>query len=236
MQLKIAVLLSLSICCGTVLAKAEEYVSPKGYSLRYPDGWLVAYDSREQETPKTLGQKTNALDFIVRNPAGSGNINIGVTNDEMVISDQAEMELRTIVIPSIDMHGSHPTDIEVEQVQLGGRKVLSATFKVKATTPSTSDSAVWQVLIPGGGHTYMVTLTSREAEFDELRPLFEDMLASVKTPAPTRHIAGTGSSAVRNVALGLIVVGLAGAVGTSLIVIAKRRRERFSGTEGPERK
>ena len=95
-----------SLVCAAILAagaRGGEFVSPRGYSLNYPDGWQVASAQQRQaatsvakehvhdDGKKSVSAAAQSMDCMIHKPSPGGfapNINVVVVAGHMQVDSQ----------------------------------------------------------------------------------------------------------------------------------------------------
>jgi len=173
-----------------IFAMAAEltFTSPQGFSITPPDGWAVA--SKEiagqlsravQEHFQKLGNiDLDKLAVVIFNPndaEGSQNLNVVVSPHRIPIDESdAEEKLVKMLKDQYAQIG----------VQIGSVAVNRKTFGTHAALVSDVESNFggppmrqWQVMLPAGSRTLIVTCSAPQASFGQAIPAFTKAIESM---------------------------------------------------------
>ncbi len=166
----------------TPVATATEpvFTSPKGFTITPPDGWtLFSKDAAREKSdavkkafPKFDSANLDRMAAMLMNPADSGitNINVVVVPSRIPINDSdAEQKLGTMLREQYTKMGASLGKFTAVRKTFGTHKALVADFESNMGGAATRQ---WQVMMPAGSQTLIVTCTSKQSTFDQFTPVF----------------------------------------------------------------
>lgn len=191
------VLVGLIFVGGVGAARGGEYADPSGFSITYPDGWVVvnraAMSGAQQALPPEMRDwvAKNKLDLskvavmVVRNGQEDflENLNVVVNNQQIPTDDNAVKQLTAAMPGQYAAMGAQVTNIQGRVQKVASRDAVVVEYDARLPGVETP-LRQRQVALPGGGKTYIVTCTARADTFDKYQPTFDAVLASFKAPAP----------------------------------------------------
>jgi len=212
------------------------FKSPQGFSISYPNGWLVAskdqLQSAEQKVEPYL-QNMGNLDLnkvavFVFDPASGGgfsdNVNVIVTPQRLSINMFTQAQMRSEVDHVGQNAGSTSTNVKIDTETLAGRQVMVVKYDV---TMVGNPLSMIQVAIPDGEQTLVVTGTCLQSRSSQEAPVFDAMINSVIASLPPD--TGSGSTTPPWL-IGAIVGGLVGLFGAVIGGLAKSRSNNSSAS------
>ena len=216
------------VVADSPLAVAGEFQSEAGVSFLYPEDWVAITELNQGKLPPEFQEYIRSRQFDMKSlhvmvlrvtsDEFAENINLVILPGQIVAS-QSVLDQRQVNMP-----------IELEEL---GVKVshLSGVIETIAERPAlvlTSDVLMpfaeeplrqRQVLIPGGGKTFVITCTATPASYDKYSVTFDEILRSLKLPDPVD--SGSGWLGAK---IGMLVGGLIGAFGgTKLFASLKKK-------------
>jgi len=184
-----------AVLIGACAARGAEFTSPQGFSLSYPDAWAaLSKDQTDEVRKKSMSLFKNVTEasldqvavMIGEDNAGgfAANANVVVTPGSAPLMEKTEAELCQFVTEQYSKVGLAPYDVQVEKTKVGDLDAISSHYSIKM--PGASEPLrQWQVAVPAGRRTYIVTCTSLEADQAKYRPVFAAMVSSFRvTPDP----------------------------------------------------
>lgn len=202
----------LLVLCEEVCA--AKFSSQRGFSCEYPDGWTILSASQCRETVEALRPHVEDMDKLDENSIAMAvantqpdefqeNITVAVFPGSLPISDERGRQYFNVLERQSLSMGLEVRNLQVEQNEFAGRRVLSATCDV--TVPGESEPVrQWQVLMPGRRQTYIVTCAARACDFESFRPAFAKTIESMQIDTRGGGFLQSLPPAVRL----LIVIGL----------------------------
>lgn len=169
---------------------AAEYSGSSGIRFQYPDSWIAVsaatinqIDERAKEYIRDKGLDLNSAEACLLDANFDGfaeNLNIVVTPGENTTNektlDKSLAEIRKMyeqaAIPVQSMTG--------KVVQAAGRSCFEID---QLTTMEGNLLRQTQLIIPGGGKTFFVTLTTLASNHDQYLPVMEQVKSSLQLPA-----------------------------------------------------
>lgn len=179
----------LAFVIPLVAQEPSRFSSSRGFSFEPPPGWLVASKEQTQVLTQEVKTQLNKL----------GNVNLDRV--AVVAFDPAEDEfaetMNVVVSPGripLDEQGVEEklarairTQYSEAGVSVSSLKASLHTFGVHKGLLVESqmgmqgvDIRQWQVMIPGGKQSYIVTCTASSDEFDSFQPLFTAAIATMQ--------------------------------------------------------
>jgi hypothetical protein len=231
---KSALLFALLVAAWAAPAFGKEYSDPAGFSLTYPDGWIAV--------PAPAGDGFNPKDFppeiqkwiakndikvkkvalvVIRDGPEEflENLNVVVEERQIPVDDKSAKKLSADLSQVLQSAGATIKSQQANVQKIGNRDVIVLDFE--STFPVVPfPMKQRQVVFVGGGKTYVVTCTTKAADFAQHAKTFEIILASVNVPDPAPQGINWRHPAV----MGAIVGGIAGAIGVTIAALAKLRR------------
>lgn len=223
---------------GTMPAAGAEYAEPSGLSFVYPEGWTAvsggllagARNTMRPDIQTWMTQNSVQVLLIHNGRDGSDfreNLNVVVEEQQLPLSDRTLKTLGTAVAGQYESMGAKLEDFHARIDRVGTNQ--AAVIEYRITFPGRPAALRQkQVLIPGGGRTYVVTCSAEADSFADHARSFDDILASIKVPPPVddesswdRLWSGRTSKAVIGAACGVI--------GVLVLVLGKKlagRKER----------
>lgn len=223
----------------TVPAMGGEHADPSGFVLTYPKGWVAVTRHTMRHASSTLPDgvrnwlSKNSLVLaqvavlVVRDGAEEWleNLNIVVDGQQIAADGETARRLSEEMPNQYRAMGARVTDVHAQVEKLGARDVVVVSQRLEMLDVP-EPLLQRQVIIPGGGKTYIVTCTAKADSFDAHRPTFDAMLASFRAPPPESR--GFNWSRV------LFYAAIGGIAG-GLFTWVKRTRKRAVATLGSGR-
>jgi len=214
-------LLSMAVllACATpaVRAPGAEHKNPKGFSLTYPDGWLVATEEEQaairraaEGTLPNLApvdfSKVAAFIFDPEPDEFAPYINVVVTPGGGRVTEKLEQEYRRALSANFGRLGLQPAGITTKRVEVGGRAALQAAYTLRF--PGHPEPVRQkQVIVPTGNKTYTLTCCAPASSFAKYKPVFDRSILSFQVEG---GLFSEMPGAVRGGIIGAIVGGLVG--------------------------
>ncbi|QEL19938.1 hypothetical protein [Limnoglobus roseus] len=235
-------LAALLLLAATGPAAGGEFADGTGFSITYPDEWVALRNDQLGDLRKLL--PTDFTEWVRRNNLdlkrievlivcpGRGeffdSLNLIIDDHQVPLTDKAIGQVADELIGVYAKMGVTVEDFRARADRVGPRDAVVIDF----TSRFPDDPLLYrhrQVLIPGGGRTYIVTCSSTAAAFDQHAAAFDAMLASVKAPPP----AGKPfpMDGVVRIVLFAVVFAIAGGVARAAGTIVSYLRTRRRGAE-----
>jgi hypothetical protein len=179
------------------------YADPSGFSFTYPEGWTAVTRASLGDVHQALPQEVkdwvakNNLDLnrvavvLVRNGGGEflENLNVVVDKQQIPVDDKTLRQLTDGLPGQYRSMGATVDDVRGRVQKVGSRDAVVVDFRSRLPgVPYPLRQR--QVMIPGGGNTYIVTCTARAESFDQHLPTFEKILANFQAPRQGLHVGG----------------------------------------------
>ena len=206
------------------------YADPSGFSFTYPDDWVAI-------NRQTLGDVNQALpqaakDWVARNNVDLNriavvllrdgregfldNLNVVIENQQIPINEEALKRLTDELVPRYRAMNVTVDDLRGRVQKFGSRDGLVMDYQSKMPgVPFPLRQR--QVMLPGGGKTYIITCSAKTDTFDKHQATFEGVVASFQAPAPI-VIGFDWNQVGKNAA----VWGIAGGVIGGLVAIIRK--------------
>ena len=192
--MSVASLLALTLfVAGGPFARAGEFQSEEGISFQYPEDWVAITQLNQGDLLPEI------LEYLRSNQFDLKSVHVLVLR---VTTDEFAENVNLIIIPgqivaSQSVLDQRKANMPVELEKLGVKvSHLSGAIETIADRPAlvlTSDVLMpfaveplrqRQVLIPGGGKTFVLTCTATQASYDKYAATFDGILRTLKIPAP----------------------------------------------------
>ncbi len=196
-QWRISLVGLLLLTCGD-FAFGDGYSDPSGFSFTYPDGWVpitrATMNDPNQKIPQEVKNHLakNKVDFDtvavmllhVDRADALDNLNVVVAKQQIPVNDQSVKELFAMLPKQYAALGVKVDNLQVRVQKVGSHDALVVDCQSRHPG-SSAPLRQRQVMIPGGGKTYIVTCSAKADRFAKSEPTFDKILASFKVPAPT---------------------------------------------------
>ena len=172
------------------------FSDPSGFTLTYPDGWVALNGSILTTATQNISNElqqwaaNSKLDFnkvsmvLVRDGRDEflENINVVIVKEEIPISDKTVHQLTLTLPQHYAAIGMKVSNVQGRVQQLGSNDAVVMEFQ--SQIPAVSNTIRQrQVMIAGGGKTYIVTCSGKADTFEEYRPVFDQVLEGFHVPA-----------------------------------------------------
>ena len=230
LMLAVAVLITHSAAGRSADAKAREYKDASGFTLKYPEGWLLTLDPPTQsdhklypaefgEALRKFGLETNPVRVLLTREsqhAGIERLAVLVSPEAAPVTPEAlELELD-------DLRGrTRPGIVSVEEVRgevrtINGREALDIGFVVRSARKPSSAITCRYVRFANEGRSYELVALSWPESYAKFAPSFAWMIDHFQPPAaPAAPAIGTFWLA----AIGCVVGGL---IGLAVVLVRSR--------------
>jgi len=215
-----------SLFCLCFLAASElqaaVFTSSKGFSLEYPDDWVVA--SKEQrETMSTeirrafnkIGapdlEKMAVVILNLNDDEFAENINVVIGEKAPRIKQDSDKEYAKAMRQQLSQLGLRPNNLTTEVTTIASRKAISARYDVDFPG-GVGKVRQWQVIIPAAGKTYVITCSARPADFAATEPIFSKTINSLQISAGLAGLWHQVPAPLRYALIGGLIGGLVGVV------------------------
>jgi hypothetical protein len=169
------------------LLRVPVFTSPQGFSITPPDGWAVLSKGMASQMSSAVQRQfpeLGSIDFdkmavVIFNPAdpiGSQNLNVVVSPGKTRIGESGAPE--KLATSLRDQYGR--MGVTVRSVT---RKIFGTHAALVADTESNlagSPVRQWQVMLPTGSDTLIVTCTAPRSSFDDVAPTFTKAIESMQ--------------------------------------------------------
>ncbi len=178
---------------GVPFSRAGEFKSEEGVSFQYPDDWVAITQLNQGDLSPEVQEHIRNNQFDLKS------VHVWVLR---VTTDEFAENMNLIIIPgqiaaSQSVLDQRKANVRAE-LEKSGVKVthLSGAIETIADRPAlvlTSDVLMpfaeeplrqRQVLIPGGGKTFVLTCTATQASGDKYAATFDQILRTLQVPAP----------------------------------------------------
>lgn len=218
------------IACA-VQASAGTYSHPSGFSLTYPDGWIAVSreslsEKHDEALPPELKQwiDKNNIDlnriavYLTRQGEAQSpeNVNVVIEPQQVPTSGNAATDYGNHLAKTIRDMGATVTGVHCRAEKIGDRDVLLADYNMQfhGVEPAFHQR---QVLLPGGGKTFIITCTATTETYSRYQPVFDSVIASFTAPPPEQ--TGFNLESILNGAFGFSIVG--GVIALLVVLVLK---------------
>jgi hypothetical protein len=223
--------IGLIMLIGGDFARGATYSDPNGFSFTYPAGWMVLnrelMGKLDEGLPAEMKQyiAKNSIDFnkvavmLVREGSEEflENLNVVVEQKQIPVNDRMVKQLKETLESGYRQLGMAPdrVDSRIETVASREAIVIDCHARVPGTNVQIQQK---QIMLPGGGKTYIITCSANAGSIEKYRPIFDSILASFQAPQPV----ATGFDWSNNAGL---VGGIVGGLIAALWVMLKSARK-----------
>ena len=172
------------------------FSDPSGFTLTYPEGWVALNGSILTTATQNISNElqqwaaNSKLDFnkvsmvLVRDGRDEflENVNVVIVKEEIPISDRTVHELTLTLPQHYAAIGMKVSNIQGRVQKLGSNDAVVVEFQSQIPGVS-STIRQRQVMIAGGGKTYIVTCSGKAETIEEYKPVFDQVLESFQVPA-----------------------------------------------------
>jgi hypothetical protein len=199
------------------------YHSEKGFRITYPADWQVATAEIRTAASEAASKLVDNVDFskidvLIYDPTTdpTRNLNVVVSPDVVPVNQSSLDDYRTGVTQQLSGAGLSPEGLDAKLGKVGSYDAIIATWT--AEVPNMGRMWQEQFLIPGAGHTFIVTCTSEAGSSPVAGPIFESAMATFQIDQePTRSISEVWETApgwVHNALIGAGIGALLGLFGS----------------------
>jgi hypothetical protein len=233
MRRMLVLIVLADILLKSLSASAAEYVSPKGYSLHYPDGWTVSSESQKKDNQKSTDEKhkteSQPIDVTIRNPRAkefSEYFSVTVNDQSVSIDAQTVAKYAASLKTEYKQFGIEIKAVQSELIEMNDVNAISVKYEY--LYPNTNLFLhQWQVVLSQGGKTYTITFSALKSEFQKAQPVFQNILDSVKFPVEKKGLLDNIDPEYRDIIIyALIFGGIGGAVGGLIGAIKSWKKPR----------
>ena len=175
----------LTVVCALPSARADDFVSPEGFTITYPEKWKPAtkaeLDKTVEITKRMMGRDPGIIGFIA-GPASENfapNVNMIVLKERLVLNPATKDQLVNGIKSGFSAQGVPAPEIKSKELQLDGHKVLSVAYE-KDDPVQKKRVRVWQVFFPTKNGTCVTTCTALKSQWAEAGPAFKSIINSLK--------------------------------------------------------
>ena len=222
-------LIALILLAGGEAAFGETYADPSGFSFTYPEGWVAVTSAAMGDVKQVIPGELK--DWVVRNNVDLNqiavvlirdaneefleNLNVVVKPQQIPVNDKTAKELTAAISQQYGTMGVKLEGVQGRVEKIGSHNAIVVGFQSRLPGVDATLRQK-QIVIPGGGKTYIVTCTAKADTFDQYRPTFDGVLASFQAPAPVAQGFQWNQAALSG-AIGGVVGGMIAA-----LALAKR--------------
>jgi hypothetical protein len=178
-------LLLLPAWLGVMLpVQAEEFKSPKGFSLTCPDGWQVASAEKikqMREAMKRMGKPDPDFAAIITGPKSDDftpQVNVIVIPEELVLDAKGEKDYVAGVKNGLGPAGKSLA-VKTGHITIGGKKALTTAFELSQPASGKAIRS-WIVTLPGKQQVYTISCMASKAQWDDVWEGFHKIATSIK--------------------------------------------------------
>ncbi len=171
-----------------------KHASPRGFSLKYPEGWKVASAGERAEVAGNVkryfeqfrGADPSKVPVMIYNPGQeefAENVNCCMGPGSVPeISAESAKEYVNGLREGFEKLGARLTNVRAEAIDVGNRKAISAHWDVSVRDVK-EPIRQWQVLVPGKSQLYVFTCSAFASRFERYEPLFSAVVQSIEVDA-----------------------------------------------------
>lgn len=206
------------------------YADPSGFSFTHPEGWVPITRMMMGDVNQALPQELK--DWVTRNSVDLNqiavvvirdgredfleNLNVVVEKQQIPATEEAVKKLTGELPQQYKAVGVTIEDFRGRVQKIGSRDAL--VFDYQSRIPGVPFALRQrQVMIPGGGKTFIITCSAKADTFEQHQPTFETILASFQAPAPVAMGFDWG-----RVGRSAAAWGIAGGVIGGILAVAKK--------------
>ena len=238
MRSAFGLLCGLMCLISVTVVGAAEYTGPEGFSLTYPDEWVV-FSKHQQEAARLEARKMldnmdkvdlSGIAVMIARPNDgvfAENINVAVGAGGAEVSSLLEQQYVKGIKEELGRMGLSPINIRSERITVGNRKAISVHSDLNF--PGLPERMhQWQVIIPTGNKTCVLTCSALVSDFDEVEPLFAEIVNSMRVKG---GLLDGVSVPVRLGIIGGLLGGFGGVI-IALIWILSRKKNSAAYADG----
>jgi hypothetical protein len=169
----------------TTVVRADDYKSPDGYTITYPEGWKLAKrEELDQFNKATARLNGPAMSMLVRGELRdkfADNINLIIipVPQPLTLGGNEERDFVAHVRQTLP----RATNFSTKHIEINGATALSMAYDNEQ--PGVSGTMrVWQLYFPGKTKLYVFNCTTLKPRWKEVWPLFKAAMHSVKIDVP----------------------------------------------------
>lgn len=204
------------------MSVAAEFKSEAGISFQYPDDWTALTElNREQLNPEVQAylqesqidlRAIHVMVIRLNQSDFQENFNFQIIPHEVPITDSSIKNILPQVMSQHATAGIQTSEISGDLTSVAGRRGINLTWK--AILPfEDRQLRQRQVLVPGGGQTFVITFTALPSTYDKYVRDFEAVLQSLQLPPQQSGLnwdaLGCIVGVIIGVPIGIIVMRLA---------------------------
>ncbi|MCG3178335.1 MAG: hypothetical protein BIFFINMI_00662 [Phycisphaerae bacterium] len=209
-MLTVAVALAI-LACPFDAAWGKDFKSDDGYSLSYPDDWVILTKGQQQEVARVAREKgvrvpeadlsmisCMVVDLAKNDFEFAPNVNMVVVRDRLTPDNATCAKYRKMLSDKVRSFGGSVEEITVNKAQVGSRSSLFAEWSGHLPGVATRVHQK-QYFVPAGGKVYIMTLTEAADHRPHNDAAFNRIVGSLQVKAgldlTMMSLAGTGIAA-----------------------------------------
>ena len=207
--------------------RAAEFKSSQGFSITYPDNWLVMSTDQPDKVRREMQSRVKqfsgvdlrrlAVIICEDSPADFvANLNVVVSSGKAP-AQKSDDEYRKLLTDEYRKLGVAVTDVQVERTQVSGLEAVSVHYNAVLQGVA-QPQRQWQVTVLDKRRTFNITCSAPEADFAKYEPVFAASVNSLRI-GPDSSLAGWLDNT-------LVRYGLIGVVVACVLVWLKMRMQR----------
>ena len=171
-----------------------KHASPRGFSLKYPEGWKIASADERAEVAGNVKRYFDQLrdvdpskvPVMIFNPGQDGfaenvNCSMGPGSLPEISSDGAKQYVKGLR-EGLEKLGAPLANVRAEAIGIGNKKAISARWDVTVRDVK-EPIRQWQVSVPGKSQLYVFTCSAFASRFERYEPLFSAVVQSIEVDA-----------------------------------------------------
>ena len=167
------------------------HASPRGFSLKYPEGWKIASAEERADAARNVaryfeqfrGADPAKVPVMIYHPgqeefAENITCSVGPGSVSKITADSARQYVSGLR-EGFEKLGARLGSVRAEAIDVGKRKAISARWDVTVRDVK-EPVRQWQLLVPGRSQDYVITCSAFASRFERYEPLFSAVVRSIE--------------------------------------------------------
>ncbi len=183
MRFQIFLMSVLAGACSLPSAGADEYVSPEGFRIPFPDGWKLAGPAETGKLVEAVKKKSKADPGIVAYIRGAPSedvtplINVIVRKGPIVLNPELERGMLNGFKQSIPK-GAPPPQFKTSHILVGGRMLSSIAYETEERQKK--PLRVWVVMFQTRSGLCVMNCSALKSQWKDAGPVFRSAIYGLK--------------------------------------------------------
>jgi acetyl esterase/lipase len=163
---------------------ADDFISPKGFALKYPRGWRPASQKEFDIITSKAAEKSKDLSAVFYGPHHKGfpdSLTVLVIPGTLTIDENHEKEL---IEKMQQLAGKRTANSKIKIIEVNGIKAISMASETEDKNIGET-LRQWQFQIPGKEHIYVFTFATLKSSWTDEWPMFKEIIDSVRIDVPS---------------------------------------------------